>query len=118
MKKFKDLSFVAIIVLTLILLIQLYIIYKYGNETDPLYFLDYDKDGVVTKSEFKKYIELVEERKRSKKNNIYIIKKSILSGFSRGLLTGLLLLDIEGGLVLGIISGILNPLITSLENKI
>ena len=118
MKKLKDLSYIAIIVLIIVLLIQLYIVYKDEDDSNILSFLDYNSDGVVTRSELKKYMELLEERKRKKKNNINNLKTTIFSGVARGLLTGLLLFDIEGGLVLGIISGILNPLIVNLENKI
>lgn len=46
------------------------------------------------------------------------IIKSILGGISRGLLLGIMVLDIEFGLVTALALGIINPIITILEHQI
>ena len=116
MNKFKDISYAAVVILVIVLLLQIYI-YSKDND-DPLKFLDYNRDGKVTKGELKMYLKHIEEEKKRKKMELSDFKKSTCSGLIRGMLMGLILFDIEGGIVLGITLGVLNPLISSIEKNI
>lgn len=114
MNKFKDVSYVALILLTIALLIEFYFMHERDEHDDTLKNLDYNQDGKVSRSELKRYLMWLEAKKRKNSMSTMEFKTSIVSGLSRGLLMGLILFDMEGGVVLGIILGLLNPVITGL----
>lgn len=113
MNKFKDISTGAIIILVILLILEVYYFYEKTTHEYTLDELDKNKDGVVTKQELKYHMMNVMGSKKS------ISKKEILklagAGVIRGLMMGFLLADLEGGVVLGITLGILNPLISGAQ---
>jgi len=115
MHKISDLSTAVVIILILIFLTQIWFLLDYSDENEALADLDHNKDGAVSREELKNYLLHIQQSKEKKTIKIGELLKSMYSGAIRGMLMGFVIADWEGGLTLAIISGILNPVITSTE---
>ena len=113
MNKFKDISSTVMIILTLAVIIQVYIYYDKDYKVDKLASLDINQDGVVSRKELKYYLKLLNDKKHKKLIKFNDVLTSSLNGAARGLLMGLILQDFQGGLVLGLMLGVLNPLLAN-----
>jgi hypothetical protein len=119
MNKFGDLSIGALIVLFILVILE---VYYYIDNTDyselTLKSLDKNGDGKVSRSELRFYLTEVEKKKRMRVLKTSDIKRSIVGGVARGFLMGLILDSAEGGIVLGLILGIVNPILMGAEKMI
>lgn len=117
MNKFKDIANKTSLVLLLVTIYVIYYWYKISQDTDDnlLDNLDIDGDGKISRSELKYYLNSIENRKKQRKIEINDLKKNITSGFIRGLLMGMILQDFEGGVVLGLILMVINPIVNTTE---
>lgn len=112
MDKFSDISKSTIIILFIIVLIMFY---HYTDSTDVISELDSNGDGNVSRAELKYYLNNVVGSKCVKKDEL--MRKTKL-GLIKGFLMGFILSDFEGGIVLGLVSGVLNPLLHSMEVRV
>lgn len=113
MNKISDLSIGTII---LFIFIFMFLFSSFSSDTDPLDELDADRDGIVTRHELKNY--LIKQKNNETSISAAKIKKQVVGGALRGFFMGLIFMDIEGGITLSIVLGILNPLVSLFENKI
>jgi len=118
MNKFSDLSYGTVIILIIAVIIITHYCYIRQTDSSPIHNLDLDGDGKVSRSELKHYLLLLEKERSKKRIHYFDIIKSMGSGFVRGLLMGLILQDFEGGLTLGLVLGLINPVLTGLEKMI
>jgi F0F1-type ATP synthase assembly protein I len=115
MNKLRDLSKSGTIIIVCLMILLLYYWYDNMDEIDQIRKIDADKNGVVTKAELRDYLIWIEKTRRKKRIRLVDIAHSMYSGFIRGLLMGLILRDFEGGITLGLILGIINPVISGAE---
>lgn len=112
MKKIKDLSYGVITILIITIIMMFF--YDTGEQTF-LKELDLNKDGIVSRGELSKYLNRISNDNTVKKQTMI---KKIKTGFIRGFLMGVILQDLEGGMVLALILGIINPMLHNIEAKI
>lgn len=122
MNKFKDISVGSLVFLSIILLLQLHYFYKKRSRVktieDIMRELDYNQDGKITRKELKYYLEKIEQERKNNIMSINDFLQTVFGGVIRGFAMGLLLNSMEGGIVLGIMLGIINPLITMTQKQI
>jgi hypothetical protein len=118
MNKFGDLSIGAVIALFMLVILEVYYIDNTDYYELTLNNLDKDGDGKVSRSELKYYLTEVEKRKKMRVLKAGDIKLSVIGGLARGFLMGLILDSAEGGIVLGLILGIVNPVMMGVEKMI
>jgi F0F1-type ATP synthase assembly protein I len=115
MNKFTDLSQAAIIILVIVIIIELWFFVDDTEERRAYENIDANKDGVISRAELKMYLDNITKIRESKKIRTKDIYKNFVSGALRGLVMGFLLSDWEGGVVLGLMMGLLNPVIMTAE---
>jgi hypothetical protein len=115
MNKLHNVSYTVLILLVIgLLLLNQYfkVISPKKNIIDDIHTIDINGDGIVSRKELKYYLSRIEEEKNTNYLTSSDFIKSGVGGLIRGFLMGCILFDIEGGVTLGIMLGVLNPIIS------
>ena len=115
MNKFSELSIPSLVLLTIVMIV-IYYNHISEDEIDRISSIDFNNDGMVTKKEMKYYLNLLQQRDKKNKLKRTELIKSSFSGIIRGFIMGFILCDFEGGIVLGLILAVVNPMMTGTEN--
>jgi len=110
MNKINDLSYGILLVLVIFVIVVFF--HSVPDEHSVLDSLDDDKYHIINRSELKYYLSQSIHENCVKRHTL---TKKIKTGLVRGLLMGVILNDLEGGMVLALLMGILNPVMHSLE---
>lgn len=118
MNKLQDVSVGILAFLTIVVAIEFWI----ATDTDESTTIDQIrmKDGhvLVTHEDLKQYIERLEKIKASGQITGTEVYRSIFNGVVRGFLMGLVLSNLEGGVVMAMMLGLINPVILYAERSL
>lgn len=117
MNKLEDLSFGILVFLLIIVAIEFWIVSDQDlPQTVQRVELVHDS-VVVTHKDLRQYITDIEREKAHRVINEQEIYKSIFNGVTRGFLMGLVLSNFEGGIVMAMMLGLINPVILYAEKN-
>jgi hypothetical protein len=117
MNKLEDLSFGILVFLLIIVAIEFWIVSDQDlPQTVQRVELIHDS-VVVTHKDLRQYISTLERDKATRTINESEVYKSIFNGVVRGFLMGLVLSDLEGGIVMAMMLGLINPVILYAEKN-
>jgi len=119
MHKFGDVSIGAMVALVLLLGLEIQYYIDNNNYTHvAINQIDKNGDGIITRKELKQHLLNIEKKRKFNNISSTDIAKSIISGVIRGFIMGLILNSFEGGVVLGLILGTVNPIILGSKSLI
>ena len=120
MNTLSDISIGPFMILVFILLFELYYLIEKKDETDIKNFIELDanRDGIVTRKELKRYLTILKDQQKKDTFHHDELVKIVFTGIIRGCLTGIILNNFEGGIALGIMSGILDPIVAGMKKMI
>ncbi len=104
-------------VFIIILIVAIIIFIHYYNKKEEV-IEDINGDGVISMNEIRYHIKKELDERSHKPPQFKGVVKSSISGFLRGLLTGIIINGLEGALTSGIVLAVINPIIAGVEHTI
>lgn len=117
MNKLEDLSVGILVFLTVIVALEFWIVAD-QDLPQTVQNVQFKHDSVVvTHKDLKQYIRSMEQEKASRTITDVDVYKSVFNGVTRGFLMGLVLSNFEGGVVMALMLGLINPVILYAEKN-
>jgi len=111
MKKFDNTPIGLLVILSILLILETFIIYDKKKGSYSFKQIDTNEDGKISHQEYMIY-------KKNKKRDIPYILRSALSGSIRGFFMGYIANGYEGAITGAWILAVMNPIISSIEDNI
>lgn len=116
MNKLKDTSLFVIVVIFLIVITVGNTYDKAKTPNEIFGEIDKNRNGVLSRGEFKYYMEKLEKNKSLPKASSMSL--TIVKGLVQGVVMGAILNDFEGGVILSLILSAVNPLMYIVEQMV
>lgn len=118
MNRLQDLSVGILIFLTVVVALEFWIATDADEENHIDQVEVHDDQIYVTHEDLRTYIRKLESNKAEDRVTGRDVYKSVFNGVVRGFLMGLVLSNLEGGIVMSLMLGLINPVILYAEKSI